>query len=87
MENATIQTHQGNIRVMEKREPNPLSLSKVQELLHDYFKKTGGADETHEIMKFIRSNRGINIHKNLKHTVKKTDRSTPTQITPTQITP
>jgi hypothetical protein len=73
MEKATIQTHQGTIRVIEKREPHPLTLSKIQELLHQYYAKKGSPDETLEILKFIRSNRGVTTHKSLKQTHKKQD--------------
>ena len=66
MEKATIKINNGNINVTDKREPNQLSLSKVEELLHGYFMQRGGKDETMEIMTFIRSNRGYSTHKVLK---------------------
>lgn len=66
MEKATIQINNGQIRVIDKREPNPLTLSKVEELLHGYFKQRGGRDETMDIMTFIRANRGYTINKALK---------------------
>ena len=66
MEHATIQINQGQIRVVDKREPNPLTLSKVEELLHGYFRQRGGKDETMDVMTYIRSNRGYTITKNLK---------------------
>ena len=66
MENATIQIGGGNLHVIQKREPNPLSLSKVEELLHGYFRHKGGKDETMDIMTFIRANRGYTIAKTLK---------------------
>ena len=68
MEKATIKINNGNINVTDKREPNQLSLSKVEELLHGYFMQRGGKDETMEIMTFIRSNRGYSTHKVLKQT-------------------
>lgn len=68
MEKATIKINNGNINVIDKREPNQLSLSKVEELLHGYFMQRGGKDETMEIMTFIRSNRGYSTHKVLKQT-------------------
>lgn len=66
MEKATIQINNGQIRVIDKREPNPLTLLKVEELLHGYFKQRGGRDETMDIMTFIRANRGYTINKALK---------------------
>lgn len=66
MEKATIQINNGQIRVIDKREPNPLTLSKVEELLHGYFRQRGGRDETMDIMTFIRANRGYTTNKSLK---------------------
>jgi hypothetical protein len=66
MENAIIQINRGKIQVATKREPNPLSLSKIEELLHGYFRHRCEKDETMDIMTFIRANRGYTIHKTLK---------------------
>jgi len=66
MEKATIQIGGGRLNVVDKREPNQLSLSKIQELLHGYYRQKGGKDETLELMTFIRGNRGYNINKLLK---------------------
>jgi len=66
MEKAIIQTHQGTIRVAEKREPNPLTLAKIEELLHAYYRQRGGKDETVEIMTFVRANRGYTTAKTLR---------------------
>lgn len=66
MEKATIQTHNGRINVVDKREPNPLTLAKIEELLHMYYRKRGGKDETLDIMTFIRANRGYNTAKSLR---------------------
>ena len=66
MENATIQINGGQITVINKREPNQLSLSKIEELLHGYFRQKGGPDQSLDIMTFIRSNRGYTMNKNLK---------------------
>ena len=38
METAIIQINRGKIQVTTKREPNPMSLSKIEELLHGYFR-------------------------------------------------
>ena len=68
MENATIQINGGQITVINKREPNQLSLSKIEELLHGYFRQKGGPDQSLDIMTFIRSNRGYTMNKYLKQT-------------------
>ncbi len=66
MEKATIQINQGQIRVIDKREPNPLTLAKLEELLHGYYRQRGGKDETLDIMTYIRSNRGYTVSKSLR---------------------
>ena len=66
MEKATIQIGGGTLNVTERREANPLSLTKIEELLHGYFRQRGGRDETAEVMTYIRSNRGTTVIKGLK---------------------
>jgi hypothetical protein len=66
MEKAIIQIGGGRLQVVDKREPNQLTLTKIEELLHGYFRQNGGKDETKDIMTFIRANRGYNISKSLK---------------------
>lgn len=66
MEKATIQIGGGQINIVDKREPNQLSLTKIEELLHGYFRQRGGKDETMDIMTFIRANRGYTMNKYLK---------------------
>lgn len=66
MEKAIIQIQNGRLQVKDSREPNPLSLSKIEELLHGYYKQKGGFDETLNIMTFIKANRGYSTHKVLK---------------------
>ncbi len=66
MEKATIQIGGGHINVVEKREPNQLTLTKIEDLLHGYFRQKGGPDQTLDIMTFIRANRGYTINKTLK---------------------
>ena len=68
MEKATIQIGDGHINVVDKREPNQLSLTKIEDLLHSYFRQRGGRDESAEIMTFIRANRGYTMNKLLKQT-------------------
>lgn len=66
MEKATIQIGGGQIHVVDKRDPNPLSLTKIEELLHGYFRQRGGRDEAGDIMTYIRGNRGYTMNKSLK---------------------
>jgi len=66
MEKAIIQIQNGRLQVKDSREPNQLSLSKVEELLHGYYKQRGGVDESVNIMTFIKANRGYSTHKVLK---------------------
>jgi hypothetical protein len=66
MEKATIQIGGGHINIVDKREPNQLSLTKIEELLHGYFRQKGGQDQTLDIMTFIRANRGYTMNKSLK---------------------
>lgn len=66
MEKATIQIGGGQLNVVDKREPLPLSLTKIEELLHGYFRQRGGKDETIDVMTFIRANRGYTINKYIK---------------------
>ena len=66
MEKAVIQINNGRINVMDKKEPNPLSLTRIEELLHQYFSQRGGQDETSQIIQYIKGNRGYNVTKSLK---------------------
>lgn len=67
MEKAVIQTNNGRINVVDKKDLNPLTLAKIEELLHLYYRKRGGKDETLDIMTFIRANRGHTTNKSLRH--------------------
>lgn len=66
MEKATIQIGGGQLNVVDKREPLPLSLTKIEELLHGYFRQRGGKDETMDVMTFIRANRGYTVAKSIR---------------------
>ena len=68
MENAIIQTNNGRISLVEDKKPNQLSLTKIEELLHSYYRTRGGKDETMDIMQFIRGNRGYDIKTCLRKT-------------------
>jgi hypothetical protein len=79
MEKATIQIGEGNLHVIDKREPHQLTLTKIEELLHGYFRQRGGKDEAKDIMTFIRANRGYSISKSLKQSG--LSQGTPQQLT------
>lgn len=66
MEKATIQIGGGQLNVVDKREPLPLSLTKIEELLHGYFRQRGGKDEAMDVMTFIRANRGYTVAKSIR---------------------
>ncbi len=66
MENAVIQISTGHMSVVEEKTPKALSLTRIEELLHAYFARRGGRDETPEIMNYIRGHRGVDIAKKLK---------------------
>lgn len=66
MKNAIIQIGGGHMSIVEERNPKTLSLVRVEELLHSYFEKRGGKDETGEIMSHIRSNRGVDVVQKLR---------------------
>lgn len=68
MENAVIQINGGQLNVVEEKNPKALSLTRIEELLHAYFLKRGGRDETSEVMTYIRGHRGIDVFKKLKKT-------------------
>jgi hypothetical protein len=68
MVNAIIQIAGGRLTVNEEKHANPLTLQRLESLLHEYFsKKTAGSnDETSEIMAYIKANRGTNVETRLK---------------------
>jgi hypothetical protein len=67
MENAVIQISGGRrLQVVERKEPNPLSLTQIESLLHGYYKQRTGKDETADIMTFIRGNRGYKHTKTIR---------------------
>jgi hypothetical protein len=68
MTNAIIQISGGRLTLNEEKHAHPLTLQRLESLLHDYFnnRPPGSADETLDIMKFIRENRGGTIETKLK---------------------
>ena len=68
MTNAIIQISGARLTLNEEKHAHPLTLQRLESLLHDYFNERppGSTDETNDIMKFIRENRGGTIETKLK---------------------
>lgn len=68
MEKAVIQIAGGRLLVGEEKHTNPLTITRIEELLHAYYarKPVGTTDETPEIMKFLKSQRGFETNLRLK---------------------
>ena len=68
MENAIIQIAGGKLSVTEEKHTNPLTITRIEELLHEYYERSGrkATDETGEIIKFLKSERGSTVSKKLK---------------------
>jgi len=71
MTNAVIQIGGGHLNMIEERNPHCLTLKKIEHLIHGYYAKKGTSsrDETDDIMKYIRANRGVETKKKLKKTI------------------
>jgi len=68
MENAIIQINNGKITLIEEKHPKTLTISRIEELLHSYYSRKGGINETKAIMNHILGNRGTDSIKRLKKT-------------------
>jgi hypothetical protein len=68
MENAVIQISGGRLLVADEKHSNPLTLTRIEELLHGYYKSQAreATDETQQIMKYIKAERGYDTTKKLK---------------------
>ena len=68
MANAIIQIAGGKLSIAEEKHTNPLTITRIEELLHEYYERSGrkAADETTDIIKFLKSERGSNVSKKLK---------------------
>lgn len=66
MENAVIQIAGGRLVVNEERHNQPLTLGRIEELLHAYFLEKHAPDDTQNIMKYMRKQRGFEVVKRLK---------------------
>ena len=68
MLNAIIQIAGGRLTVHEEKHANPLTLQRLEQLLHEYFAKRppGSIDETVDILAYIKAHRGSSIETKLK---------------------
>jgi hypothetical protein len=66
MENAVIQIAGGRIIVQEERHNQALSLTRIEELLNMYFANRNLPNDTPNIMKFVKKQRGFEIKKKLR---------------------
>ena len=66
MEKTVIQIVGGRLTVVEEKRTNPLNIGRIEEMLHEYYKAKGSSDETANIMRFLRNERGTTLQKKLK---------------------
>jgi hypothetical protein len=66
MENAVIQIAGGRLSVQEERHNQPLTLTRIEEILHTYFVGKNMPDDTQNIMKFIKKQREFKVVSKLK---------------------
>jgi hypothetical protein len=68
MANAIVQIAGGRLMIVEEKHANPLTLQRLEALLHEYYGKRppGSDDETVDIMTYIKSNRGSTVETRLK---------------------
>ena len=67
MENAIIQVNGGRLGLVKEKQPATLTMLKIEELLHSYFKTTKQTDKSGEILDFIRQNRGLAVQTRLRY--------------------
>ena len=66
MENAVIQIAGGRLIVQEERHNQPLTLTRIEEILHTYYVSRNMPDDTPNIMKFMKKQRGFEVVKKLR---------------------
>jgi len=66
MENAVIQIAGGRLIVQEERHNQPLTLSRIEEILHTYFVSKNMPDDTANVMKFMKKQREFKVVKKLR---------------------
>lgn len=68
MRNAILQTAGGRLTLHEEKHSVPLTLTRLEGLLHQYYseKRRGAPDETEAIMSFLRANRAFTQETRIK---------------------
>jgi hypothetical protein len=66
MENAVIQIAGGRLIMQEERHNQPLTLARIEEILHTYFVSKNMPDDTQNIMKFIKKQREFKVTSKLR---------------------
>lgn len=67
MDNAIIQIQGGRLSIIEEKHQQPLSLTRIEEGLKDYFAKPGaGLDQTANIMRHLKGTRQVDVVRRLK---------------------
>jgi hypothetical protein len=68
MTNAIIQIAGGRLTVHDEKHTQPLTLHRLEQLLHEYYakKSPGSLDESTSILAFIKANRGSTTETRLK---------------------
>lgn len=66
MENAVIQIAGGRLILQEERHNQPLTLTRIEEILHTYFVSRNMPDDTANMMKFIKKQREFKVVSKLR---------------------
>jgi hypothetical protein len=66
MENAVIQIGGGRLVVQQERHNQPLTLTRIEEILHTYFVSQNRPDDTANILKFMKKQRGFEVQQKLR---------------------
>lgn len=66
MENAVIQIAGGRLIVQQERHNQPLSLTRIEEILHADYVSKNLPDDTANVMKFMKKQRGFEVVKKLR---------------------
>lgn len=66
MENAVIQIAGGRLILQEERHNQPLTLARIEEILHTYFVSKNMPDDTQNIMKFVKKQREFKVTSKLR---------------------
>ena len=66
MENAIIQVGDGRSHLQKERHNQPLSLSRIEELLHGYFVNQNLPDDTSKVLSYIKKQRVFEVVEKLR---------------------